>query len=84
VVTGGTLPGPKLPPRFTRVEQTADGTIMLTISGEPGATHALENATVLGAWTPLRTLTNTTGTVQYSEKPPTNAPARFYRISTPQ
>ncbi len=51
----------------------------LTLTGEFGERYRIDGATNLPHWTPLITLTNHYGTVQFTDPLATNAPQRFYR-----
>ena len=61
-----------------------DGEFQLTISGAPGPGYIIYESTNLVQWDMLATLTNTNGTVQFTDTGSTNFPARYYRISAPQ
>jgi hypothetical protein len=51
----------------------------LTVLGESGATHQLFGSTNLSDWTPVGIVTNTWGTVQFTDSAATNRRAFFYR-----
>jgi hypothetical protein len=50
-----------------------------TISGDYGERYRIDRCTNLTAWTSTATLTNTFGTVQFTDLLATNPPQRFYR-----
>jgi hypothetical protein len=43
----------------------------------------ISNSTDLVSWLLLTNLANTTGTLEFTDAPPTNAPQRFYRATQP-
>jgi len=51
----------------------------LTLTGEFGAVYQIVGSTDLRGWTPLGTVTNDWGTVQFTDGTGTNLPQRFYR-----
>ena len=51
----------------------------VTLTGEWGTPYRIDGSTNLVAWTPLTTLTNWFGTVQFTDGEGTNLPSRFYR-----
>jgi len=51
----------------------------LTLTGVFGAVYQLDGSTDLSGWTPLGTVTNDWGTVQFTDGTGTNRPQRFYR-----
>ena len=51
----------------------------LTLTGEFGARYQILGSTDLRAWTPLATVTNDWGTVQFTDAAETNLPQRFYQ-----
>ncbi len=54
-----------------------------TMTGDTGQKYAIDYSATLTNWTRLTTVTNITGTVQFSD-PVSNAPRRFYRaLSVP-
>jgi len=53
------------------------------LTGEFGGQYQIEASTDLVQWTPLVTLTNTYGTVQFTDASATNLPQRFYRAVSP-
>ena len=60
-----------------------NGGWLLTASGAPGPGYLVETSTNLTLWTPLVTLTNSTGTLQYLV-PGTNNAQLFLRVLAPQ
>jgi hypothetical protein len=51
----------------------------LTLTGEFGVRYQILGSTDLSAWTPLATVTNDWGTVQFTDGEGTNWPQRFYQ-----
>lgn len=70
--------------RAARGNAATDGIINLTIAGIPGGVYQLERSADLAAWTPVRTLTNVIGTVEYTEVAPPNQGQVFYRAKQRQ
>jgi hypothetical protein len=66
------------PAQITSVFIT-NGQLNLVITGGIGQIFDIEYSSNLLAWTPLLSLTNSGGSVQYSEPPVTNIPSRFFR-----
>jgi hypothetical protein len=52
----------------------------LTLTGEFGARYGVDAAAVLPNWSPVATVTNVWGTVQFSDPAGTNLAQRFYRV----
>jgi uncharacterized repeat protein (TIGR02543 family) len=63
----------------TSLEGLSDQGFRLTLTGEFGAAYRIDGSTDLVQWTPLGTITNTYGTVQFTDPAATNTPHRFYR-----
>ncbi len=51
----------------------------LTLTGEFGVAYQIFASTDWSGWTPLGTVTNDWGTVQFTDGAATNLPQRFYR-----
>jgi hypothetical protein len=51
----------------------------LTLTGDSGGHYRIDTSTNLVVWTALVTLTNASGTVQFTDISATNSPLRFYR-----
>ena len=60
-----------------------NGGWLLTASGAPGPGYVVETSTNLTLWTPLVTLTNSTGTLQYLV-PGTDGAQLFLRVRAPE
>jgi hypothetical protein len=56
----------------------------LTLTGEFGAPYAILDSTNLFDWIGVATVTNTYGTIQFTDPAATNLPARFYRAGLVQ
>ena len=77
---------PTGPARFTAINVLSNHTVQLTATGALGAFYyldAMSNAVpshwmAATNWTQLTSVTNTSGTFQYTD-PATNVPQRFYR-----
>ncbi len=59
--------------------QPTSGGFMLSLTGEVATAYEFDRSTNLPAWTPLSTLTNFTGTLQYMDSGATNQNTLFYR-----
>ncbi len=59
------------------------GQFQFTILSAPGQVLRIETATGLAGWTTLATLTNTNGSMQFTDPAATNFNQRFYRAVTP-
>lgn len=51
----------------------------MAVLGEFGAAYNILSSTNLLDWSPVGVVTNTLGTVQFTDPGATNSPARFYR-----
>jgi len=71
------------PLRFEAVNPTASGQVELTLSGTPGSPVTILRSEDLSQWTPLGTVTNLTGTVQFIDATAGSVPQRFYRATSP-
>ncbi len=56
-----------------------EGGYQFTLTGNLGAHYQIDSATTLPNWTPLVTITNAFGTVQFTDASATNGVQRFYR-----
>jgi hypothetical protein len=54
--------------------------VPLQLRGEPGGVHRIEWSADLAHWSPLATVTNVFGTVQFNDT--AGGPHRFYRTRT--
>ena len=63
----------------TPLEGLVEDGFRLTLTGEFGTNYALQGSTNLANWNQLGTVTNTYGTVQFTDLAATNLPRRFYR-----
>ena len=60
-----------------------NGMIWISISGWLGSTFQVQASTNLSDWQSIGTLTNLTGTMQFSDPAASNLSRRFYRLLTP-
>jgi PKD repeat protein len=58
---------------------TAGRQFQVTFVGKAGQRFSVEASTNLPVWFPLATLTNTTGTLPFTDPAPATGPSRFYR-----
>jgi hypothetical protein len=65
--------------RLSGCVQIAPGHFQLTVTGRAGARIVLQTSGDLAAWTPLVTLTNTSGRLEFSDPAGLNFSRRFYR-----
>jgi GH43 family beta-xylosidase len=72
-----TLP---LPAHIDSFKAAVDGTVRLSISGEPGSPYVVQNSSDLVNWIDLVSFVSTNGIFQYTNSPTTNAPTSFYRM----
>jgi hypothetical protein len=56
----------------------AGGQFQLLVTGSPAQQYLIETSTNLADWSALATVTNTTGSVIFSDPSP-SGPVRFYR-----
>jgi hypothetical protein len=70
------------PPRLSG-ELLANGAFTVTLTGQPSLTYTLSGSINLPIWVPLTTLTNVSGTVQWTSPPAANQPWRFFQASQP-
>jgi hypothetical protein len=57
----------------------AEGAFEFIFTGQAGARYTIEASTNLLDWLPVRTLTNSVGSLPFADLEATNGPARFYR-----
>jgi len=70
------------PPAFTSIGRQADSSIELGIAGATGSVYTLQFSSNLAGWTPLATLANTNGTLQFNDAPPPGVNDRYYRLES--
>lgn len=66
-------------PRLVSPTVTASRNFQVTFQGKTGQRFSVEASTNLPVWFPLATLTNTTGTLPFTDPTPATGPRRFYR-----
>ena len=66
----------------TPLEGLVEDGFRLTLIGEFGTNYALLASTNLADWTPVGTVTNTYGTVQFTDPAATDLPTRCYRANS--
>jgi hypothetical protein len=59
--------------------QSGPNQFQFTINSLPAQVYQVQSSTDLIHWTPLTTVTNTTGTLQFADPSP-SVPAKFYRL----
>jgi hypothetical protein len=69
--------------RFLEAQLTSSNLVRLSIAGTPGQVFTLLGSTNLVSWSPLATLTNITGTVEFIDNRGPSAGRLFYRASIP-
>src|SRR5262249_8868283 len=85
---------PSFSRRFYRVSLLSAGPVLLspirlsnglqfTIYDAPGQAFRIQAASNLLNWTTIATLTNTTGTLTFTDPAATNLASRFYRAAVP-
>src|SRR5204862_4575121 len=74
-----TIASVEAPPKLTVLERDGEGRISLQIEGTAARQYVLEVSDDLLHWTPLGTLENTTGTVQFLDTESTVVKRRYYR-----
>ena len=67
------------PPFMANPVLGTNGQFSATFIGFPGQVFAVECSPNFSIWTPLVRLTNTTGTLNFSQPIPTNSVGQFYR-----
>ena len=65
-------------PRFVSIAPVPAGALV-TLTGGAGDRYEVQTSTNLASWTPLFKLTNTTGTVQFTDPAVKSLSHRFYR-----
>jgi hypothetical protein len=68
---------------LTNPERLVNGAFNFTILGSPGQVLAVETSTNLTVWTPIGTVTNVTGSVEFTDPAATNLERRYYRAVAP-
>jgi hypothetical protein len=68
---------------LTDPERLVNGAFNFTILGSPGQVLAVETSTNLTVWTPIGTVTNVTGSVEFTDPAATNLERRYYRAVAP-
>jgi len=63
--------------------RSANGTVQLTLMGQPNLLYVFEASTNLAQWTKIGVRTNLTGAVDLTVEEATNYPQRFYRGVAP-
>ena len=66
-------------PLLLNPRPTANGTFSFTLSAAPGLVYVIEASTNPNGWTPLASLTNTTGQVDYTDTIIPSVVTRYYR-----
>ena len=66
-------------PKLVLIERESDGQVRLQVQGTAGRSYVLEVSDDLVHWTPVSTLENTTGTVQFLDPESTFLRRRYYR-----
>jgi uncharacterized repeat protein (TIGR03803 family) len=74
----GTIFSLELAPIFTSVVQS-NGTVELSITGEPRKNYTVYATTNFAEWEPLGTVSNATGSVLYTDEQAGQFSSRFYR-----
>ena len=69
------------PPAFTLVQVQTNHEVRLQVEGAKTANYRLDAAADPSLWTPLITLTNGTGTVEYTDSAAPFLAARYYRVA---
>jgi hypothetical protein len=69
--------------QLARIGRLPDGSVTMTVAGEPGRTILIEVSDDLQHWVTLRVLPNPTGVTTAHDPTATNWTARFYRASSP-
>jgi uncharacterized repeat protein (TIGR03803 family) len=68
---------------ISEVSLLPNGTLQMTVTSSPGTPLRVLWSTNLLNWQAEVSLTNLTGTLQFSDPSATNSPCRFYRLVTP-
>ncbi|MDW8310833.1 MAG: hypothetical protein RMK20_15790, partial [Verrucomicrobiales bacterium] len=83
VITRECCTSAPVPLRFEWVQQPAPEQVELTLTGTPGSLVTILRSEDLTNWVALGTVTNLTGTVQFTDTSAGAAPQRFYRATSP-
>jgi len=67
-------------PFFTSIARLADGSIRLGMTGTTGSVYQLQASSNWAGWTPMATLSNAGGLLQFTDAPAPASPQRFYRL----
>jgi hypothetical protein len=70
-----------LPPRFTSVTLSPDGTPLLSLEAVSNLTYRIDAGTDLTSWAVLTNLANPNGTFQFIDGGATGLLRRFYRAA---
>ena len=70
-------------PRITVLTRPPGGIVQITLTGSTGDVYRALASTNLLNWQPIATVTNFSGTVQFSDTEATNLSQRFYRCVVP-
>ncbi|EEF57793.1 glycoside hydrolase family 71/99-like protein [Pedosphaera parvula] len=76
-----------LPPtaiRFTFCSLNGSGALQLSATGDPAPGYDLEISSNCVNWIPFATMTNFTGSIQFTDSAPALIPQRFYRLRAPK
>jgi len=68
----------QIQPRFLSIARVPTGTLV-TLTGAAGDQYEIQTSSNLVSWTPLFSLTNATGTIQFTDPSATSLTHRFYR-----
>ena len=70
-----------VPPRFSSIYRTKDGTIHLQLAGSPGRRYSIESTRAVGQaqWLPLYTNVASDGVLVFDDAGTAGLPSRFYR-----
>jgi hypothetical protein len=68
----------QIQPRFLSIARVPTGTLV-TLTGATGDQYEIQTSSNLVSWTPLFSLTNASGTVQFTDPSATSLTHRFYR-----
>jgi hypothetical protein len=68
------------PPKLDQAAIDPSGMLRLGISGQPGEVLEVQTSSDLDQWIPLKSVTNTTGTVVLSDPDAPSIAHRFYRV----
>ena len=74
---------PTQPLQFTDISRLADGRVKLGVSGEAGFNVQLRTSTNLISWLVLTNLPNPSGSLSFTDAPPTSVSNQFYRAQYP-